>query len=174
LCFLGESDHTSLVFTEENSRVVNELVETVKGSSAVYREIKEHLQEMVKHLDGTRSLETDFLSKEEINLMQQRWSGLAATIGGMDRDLLRIETRIHMGPDLIDAVILSILQDRQGADASNNSNQLGDPPTRQAITDGTTSAVASSEATPSGSRIHLWRQKWWRWVVSFLSLGCLQ
>lgn len=154
--------------------MVNELIETVKDSPAVYQEIKEHLQKMVKHLEGAKSLETGFPSKEEINLIQQRWSGLTSTICRMEEDVLHIETRIHMGLCLIYTDFLSILQDRQGADASNNSNLSGNPLTRQAITDGMTSAVASSESTPSGSHIHLWWQKWWRQFVSFLTLGHFQ
>jgi hypothetical protein len=64
----------------------------------------------------------------EIDWMQQRWSGFVTATGGIEQDLLRVETCTHLGPKLVSAEIFPILQDRQGTDAYDDFNQSGDPP----------------------------------------------
>jgi hypothetical protein len=120
----------------------------------------------MKHQEGIESLNGETPSKEEIDLVCQRWGGLVSAIKGMYEDIAHIEMSTHFGPELIDARIYSRLQKAQRADSSK---QPTSPPTIKAIIDASASGATSSEAVPSSSRIHLWWRRWWKRVASFLS-----
>ncbi|KAJ3555826.1 hypothetical protein NP233_g12114 [Leucocoprinus birnbaumii] len=159
----GDKSSASVVFTEANSQVVNELIQIVRDSPSVFYPIKQYFQESGEHFKNRESFLTNTPSLEEIDVMRQRWATFSASMEGVPKDLNRLRSRIAVGPDILRAPGLLDTSKTQSAAAADGSETA--PTARKAIQDGSTVNAAPVKGAPVHPRTSWWRS-WWQRIRS--------
>ncbi|KAJ3570593.1 hypothetical protein NP233_g4303 [Leucocoprinus birnbaumii] len=166
---LGESSNDAgLVFTGENSQLVNDLLQVVSRSPTTIRAVREPFQEARDYYSNTNSFPTGFPSQEEIDVMRKRWNDLSGTLGSIGEDAGQLAGNIALGPDILKAPRLAEIWKTGVAESANNKNSATGSAVRRAI------AGASATDDPPTQDEHddvktVWWRIWWRRFVSCIT-----
>ncbi|KAF5348454.1 hypothetical protein D9756_009550 [Leucocoprinus leucothites] len=167
----GDRSREHLVFTEANSQVVNDLIQTVRDCPAAFLPVKEYFQEARKHFQDKESFRVNAPSKEEINIMRQRWTTFTASMEGISRTIGLLRSKIATGPDILNAPGLLDALNAQSSGAASSPGIKTPPVTRKAILNASTAdfqAVSPDATTPSRTKTSWWRRALSRLIPKFL------
>ncbi|KAJ3570595.1 hypothetical protein NP233_g4299 [Leucocoprinus birnbaumii] len=158
-----DSERAEIVFTDENSRVVNDLIQVLRDSPAIFREIQQHFQEAESHLRNIKDFETGRPSDHELKIMHQRWSGLWTTLEELHEGFPRLLGPISMGPTIYKFSSLSQASQSPGTKTLGHSD-TATPAARKAITDSSSpNAIPSPEPVAEMANE---RTSWWRLIAA--------
>ncbi|KAJ3575730.1 hypothetical protein NP233_g894 [Leucocoprinus birnbaumii] len=157
----------ALIFTEENAKTVNGVVEAAKNGRSALRDVRNRFEELKNNYPKLgSSLKSGALSQAEIDLIRQKWGALTALVR-VKESFNVIHNDLQSAPPLVDATLVSLLQEAQRQDTSDHA-------TPAAITASHAPATAPSDAVnipiPQLSRWQRWRQR----IAYFLFLKWLR
>jgi hypothetical protein len=165
----GCDELASLVFTEENSQVVNDLVQALRDGTAPYRLLKEYFQESAKHFQDEKRFQKGSLLPGEVELMRQRWSRFVETLKPIMTEYSRLQGQIAGGLNIHKMPNLAREINKRNAEATEPSSTSTMVVTRKAITDVSNSVDAASKVNPPFSDPPVpvpWRRVWWQRIIS--------
>jgi hypothetical protein len=143
----GRDKLATLVFTEENSQVVNDLIQRVQDGCAPYRPLKEYFEESAKHFQDGKIFQKDSPSPGEVELMRQRWikfveglKPIIAEYGGLQGNTILGGLNICKIPSLANE------KNKRNAEETDPSNTSTVFMTRKDITDISKSPDAAPKA----------------------------
>ncbi|KXN83029.1 hypothetical protein AN958_01905 [Leucoagaricus sp. SymC.cos] len=115
------------VFTPENSRVVNELIQAAHEGSSLLRQASQYWRETEKHFNNYELFREQSPPTEEIDMIRQRWIAFTKGLDNFKSDLGRISSALERGGGIYEARRLGRLWARFGnrtdPDQRNRSTQ---------------------------------------------------
>jgi hypothetical protein len=161
----------TLVFTEENSQIVNDFIQVVRDGTAPYRLLKEYFQESAKHFQDEKKFQKGSPSPGEVELMRQRWSRFVEALKPIIAEYSDLQANIAGGLNIHKMPNLAREINKRNAEATEPSSRSTTLVARKAITDVSKSADAASKVNPPSSDPAVpvpWWRVWWRRIISCL------
>ncbi|KAF5348529.1 hypothetical protein D9756_009548 [Leucocoprinus leucothites] len=165
----GDNKRAGLVFTEENSRVVNQLIQVIGEFPAAFHPLKEYFQEGKEHFANKEFFRENSPSEKEISAMRESWSKFSTTLAGIAEEVAQLQGNISTGPDIYKAPKLAQIWKKGASSKSKGPDSSTTPATRKAITGTDDPDTAPSEASPPVNVEASWWRTWWRRIVSCLT-----
>ncbi|KXN84952.1 hypothetical protein AN958_11875 [Leucoagaricus sp. SymC.cos] len=151
----SDDSREASVMNEENSQIVNELIQAAREGSALLHEAAQYYRDMEGHFKNDKPFREQSPPTEEINATRESWIAFSKSLANFEQDLPAIASALRKGGSVFEARQLARLWAKFG---STNAQGKDGSPAPRAIQEANISNTTPDSPTRSTSpKVSFWR-----------------